>query len=648
MRKTSDNYKKYINDHFSLTPKSKIVVDGVEYLGDIIKTSPKFSHSNTAYIGGFPKKTVDFEMLNFNNDIDFKGKELIIYKGLVINNQIEWVKQGVFIPQAENIETNVNARTISFKDVSDKTQFLDDKYESNLDWSREHSGLEIVQEICNRKNLILETTDFHFANYIFKQPNFPSKITYREVLSRIAQIGGEIAIFNNNGNLEIKGQYLTRDVILRKRYAKITKENIFQPNLLVIGNEGYDNDIIYPNPKPDDPIEIRIEDNPFVDLNREEMIEIIASYVLSVSYIPFEVTNFVDGYLYELNDVIQIIDKDDNIFNAVLLDISTTSRIKSTIKAPVNSKTISKYNLAGSNKKNINEVKLAVDHINNLIESLVKNVDGNTEQITQILQNITDIVMNVQQSGGNNLIKNSVGFAGTTEWDLTYDNEETSTVNTQANVELLENGTSGGAFLLNGVKISQSIIVSPSSDYCFSCKVNKRPMGTGFVKIYNPSDENQVWLRKFEENESLNYEEIKFEGINISGNTLVVEIYGDEDSNLVVTDSMLNKGNLLSVWTQANGEILNTLVNINMNGVAVKSLQFDETGQYVTINPLEFAGYAKKNGVQTRVFTLNGDTTVVNKLRAEEEISMKPIKIVPINGTSNDGWGFVSDLGGGD
>ena len=292
------------------------------------------------------------------------------------------------------------------------------------------------------------------------------------------------------------------------------------------------------------------------------------------------------------------------------------------------------------------EVKFEVDHINNLIKSIVSELDGNTERITQILQNIADIIMSVQQSGGNNLIKNSVGFAGTTEWNLSYDNEDTSTVNTQASVELLENGTSGGAFILSGVKISQSIIVSPNAEYCFSCKVNKNAVGNGYVKIYNPSNETQVWIKELADQESFDFKEIKFDGIAINGNTLVVEVYGDEASKLVVTDLMLNKGNLSSIWTQANGEILNTLVNINMNGVMVKSLQFDETGQYVTINPLEFAGYAKKNGITTRVFTLNGDTTVVNKLRAEEMMAMRPIKIVPNNAGSNRGWAYVADDGG--
>jgi hypothetical protein len=41
------------------------------------------------------------------------------------------------------------------------------------------------------------------------------------------------------------------------------------------------------------------------------------------------------------------------------------------------------------------------------------------------------------------------------------------------------------------------------------------------------------------------------------------------------------------------------------------------------------------------VFTLNRDTTKVQKLRAESQMEMPPIKIVPITSGSNTGWAFV-------
>ena len=144
----------------------------------------------------------------------------------------------------------------------------------------------------------------------------------------------------------------------------------------------------------------------------------------------------------------------------------------------------------------------------------------------------------------------------------------------------------------------------------------------------------------------LNFENVTFENIKIDGNALVVEFYGIEGSNLTITDSMLNLGNLSSIWTQANGEILNTQVNINLNGILVKSLQFEETGQYTVINPLEFAGYTNKNGVSTRVFTVNGDTTEVENLYVKVMFKLPPIKMVRNLSEQNKGVAIVADWSG--
>lgn len=395
MQIVSENYKNKINNTLALSPYSKVVVDGVEYLGDVIKASPKFKHSNDKFIGGFPIKTLDFEIYDFNNNLDFENKEITVYKGLKIGDEIEWVKQGVFIPKKDNIETNISTRSIIFKDVGDRAQFLDDVYKSDLDWSVKHSGLEIIEEICIKKNIILKTKNFAFANYLFKQPNFKNDITNREVISRMGEIGGEISLFNNDGNLEIKSQFIINDTILRSRYAKLSREKEFKPNVLVLGNENYENNIVYPEIKPANPVEVKINDNPFVDINKKEMVEEVASHVLNVSYIPFQMDEFVDGFIYELNDVIKIIDKNGEVFNAVILDISSSSRIKSNVKANVYEESKTDYNLAGSNKISLKNVEFKVNYIDNTIKALATEVGSNSEKTSSLELDVENIIQTI-------------------------------------------------------------------------------------------------------------------------------------------------------------------------------------------------------------------------------------------------------------
>lgn len=442
----SQDYRNQLNGN-SLTPKSKIVVDGNEYLGNVIKTCPKISHSSTSFIGGFPSKTVNFEIFDINSNLDFENKEITVYKGLIVGNSIEWVKQGIFIPKAKDITTNKNTKTISFKNVQDRTQLLENKYTSNLDWSTKHTGLEIVQEICNRNNIVLANTDFAFANYKFNQPNFNETITDRQVISSISEIGGEIAFFNNNGYLTIKSQYITGDTISRKRYEKLSYEKPYTINTVVLGNEDMDNDIVYPEIIETSRVSFKINDNPFVDLHKQEMIGDVATYIIGKTYIPFDLNNFVDGNIYELNDVLEIEDRNGNVFNAVILDISNTSRIKSNVKAVDYTEKATKYNLAGSNKKSINEVKIEVDHINQTINEMAVSItdtesktsqlqlqsdeitqrleneqyyideDGNKQSIIQTINELKntaeELNLNLQKIGGLNLMKNSSGQNGT-------------------------------------------------------------------------------------------------------------------------------------------------------------------------------------------------------------------------------------------
>lgn len=396
MEIVSSEYKEQL-EKMALSPKSKIIVDGIEYLGDVIKTSPKISHSNSTFIGGFPAKTVSFDIYNLNNDLDFENKEITVFKGLVINDSIEWVKQGVFIPQATNIMNDITTKTLKITNAQDKTQLFENRYVSSLDWTndKKHSGLEIIQEICTKKGIVLEKTDFAWANYLFKQPNFNENATDREVISRIAEIGGEIAFLSSNGGLVIKGQNITGDTIKRARYEDLSKENTYTVNTVILGKDGIDDDIVYPENINEDRVEFKILDNPFVDLYREEMISIVADYIIGKSYTPFNLIGFVDGFLYELNDVVEIIDKNNNVFNAVILDYLNTSRIKSTIKAEAIEKTITDYNLAGSSQNELRKVKLAVDHNNQVIQALASEVAESTDKVAKMEITVNEMVSDI-------------------------------------------------------------------------------------------------------------------------------------------------------------------------------------------------------------------------------------------------------------
>ena len=381
----SNNYKTYINSSLSRTPKSKVVIEGVEYLDNVLMSTPKISHNNETMIGGFPSKTCSFEIKDDTGTLILNNKWITVYRGLLIDGSTEWIPMGIFKNlNDEDITTNKTTKTISFKGY-DKRQLLDVAYSSTLDWNNAHTGLEIIQEACSNGGLTLESTSFNFASYSFtKKPNFPSDITNTEVISRMAEIGGGIALITRGGKVHIKTPTATNVSISKTKRKALTKEKQFGAiTRLVLGNEGYDDDVIYGN----EGIEWRIENNPFVELIRDTIIQTIAPFIIGKSITPFELNECMDDFYLDLNDTITIVNSDGSTFTSTILSYETANRTKSNIKAPTQNTTLSNYEIAGGIKNSLNAVRFEVDYVNNQIKGLVTTTDDLTKKTSEVIQN---------------------------------------------------------------------------------------------------------------------------------------------------------------------------------------------------------------------------------------------------------------------
>lgn len=396
----SNNLKSILETTTSLNSRSKIVVDNQEYISEL-KSYPTISHKNSKMIGSFSAKTCSFEIYDENNSLDLVEKEITVYRGVLVNGNIEWIPQGIFIPQAKDITTNISTKTISVNNVQDRTQLFDDPYVSELDWSNNatHTGFEIISEICTNLGLQLESTVFPFSTYNFKQPNFPESITYKEVVMRYAEIGGAIAMITRLGKLHIKTQTTTGHTVNRNRYVSLSKEKMFGLiNVVVLGKDGINDDIVYPNTLPENKVEWKILDNPFVDLYREEMIDTVASYIIGQSITPFTLNDFVDGFYLDCNDVISVNDKNGETFNAVILNYDTSSRIKSNASADVPTNTTTDYNLVGSSKKTLNQIRFDIDHNTQQINQIISTQNSQSETINNIQSGLDDLVEQIDSN----------------------------------------------------------------------------------------------------------------------------------------------------------------------------------------------------------------------------------------------------------
>ena len=116
--------------------------------------------------------------------------------------------------------------------------------------------------------------------------------------------------------------------------------------------------------------------------------------------------------------------------------------------------------------------------------------------------------------------------------------------------------------------------------------------------------------------------------------TAEISIVIGELAEATISGVMLNIGSAPLQWTSHSTEVYNTNVRMDINGIQVMG---NRDGSKTVITPKEFSGY--ENG--ERIFTLNGDTTEVKKLSAEQQFEMAPITIVTIDNASYKGWAFI-------
>lgn len=241
-------------------------------------------------------------------------------------------------------------------------------------------------------------------------------------------------------------------------------------------------------------------------------------------------------------------------------------------------------------------------------------------------------------SGGVNLIKNSVGFAGTDFWNVSLDKDSygvtLGSIDTQQGGTIDEKG-SGSAFIIKGAKLSQDFSIS-ANNLTLSAIVKKPTGVSGYIQV--EYDSGLVEKYDLLSTKEYDFEKVQFI-ISPTGNNFTVTLYGGIQNDLIVTSLMVNVGNVALQWQHSSGEVYNTNVLMDLNGIRVISNQYNG---YTSITPEEFSGYAEVDGEMKRVFTLNKEVTEMEKVKVRSEIAMSPIKVVPVQGTYN-GWAFIKE-----
>lgn len=387
--------------------------------------------------------------------------------------------------------------------------------------------------------------------------------------------------------------------------------------------------------------EIKLINNWLLDKRREDTISSIFNQIDGLGWREFDIKTTGIGWL-EIGDQITVQEGEESRTAIVWkTKLTMDGGIKENIGSDAPAETETDYEKASRITKSVRRTQISVDHNAQEIQSLVEDVYSENGVIntkfTEVSQDIDSVRTTVQSSGGVNLVKNSVMYSfddnGLPDfWSLAG----AGTLLIQASPESLSaGGISGNVFTLNNKTVSQRVPVLKDVDYIasadkqyysFSARVRKNIVGTAYISLTNGIEAPKII--ELPDQREYYWEQVTLEGLLPLDDHYVITIFSDADANLQVTDVMLSPGETIRQWTQANGEAMNTNVAITTEGMTIRSNVF--RNDYTKIDALGIEVHKHEAGGE-RVFGFNGDETSVRKLRAEQQISLAPIRMVPIS-----------------
>lgn len=511
---------------------------------------------------------------------------------------------------------------------------------------------ELVTQLVN--NFGLEYTPKTLVNgsYIITEDLWANidSVTYRDIFAEIAGATATIvSIDGKNNTLTLTETPRTPSETWTYSNLKSIKYNpkYGEINAVVLARAPQEDNIVVRDEasiKANGLTELKLANNEILDDNRQDLALPILNSVKGFYFYPFEATTEGHGW-HQCGDYLTATDG-TNSWNLAITYVKFVidGGIKETIKGVQPEDTQTDYSLAGGIMKTIYNTEIKVDKQNQEIISVVSKQDSleneTLENFTRITQNINNITANIQNTGGSNLIQNSVGYNIDTNKQLVgWEYSEGSKIIRQSSPASVRAGAlSGSSITLSAnSKITQNVPVGVGMAYSLGFVTQKTAAGSFKVSLTNGTDN---YVIEIPENETSSWKKYKLENIIAHENYFDVVAETDADSqDTIITDLMLNLGESCIPWSPANNEILSENVAIDTSGVTVRS---GSTNDYTQLNELGLNGYSDAEGSLENVFTVNRDITEVSKLKARKQISMPPVKIVPITNGDMAGWSFVA------
>lgn len=382
--------------------------------------------------------------------------------------------------------------------------------------------------------------------------------------------------------------------------------------------------------------EVQINNNQIMDDDRQTLLPELYTQLVGIEWNEVEAETVGLGW-HEVGDVVEFTQGDKTVHGFIdEIKLTLSGSIKETLKSSIPDVATINYQTAGGILQTIYNTEIKVDKQENNITSIVSQQDvyatETQENFSQIYQDLENIALTIQKSGGGNLIENSVGFATELASDYasqSYDklslwdyNEDYAiathgtVLSYSSSVSQNAGGVSGQVVEMAGASITLSQRISVAAETPMSLGIRvKNQIGTGTVTITVSNDLDQ-WQLTVDDATNYDWDELSIQDFQTSLPWLDIEIACDDIDRFQFTDLRLLYGTNLQGWVQSASEILATNVQFTKLGMKIFDNVHDTETQ-VTYN--EFSTRrradgavlfeADDSGVVTNDLKINGETT---------------------------------------
>lgn len=581
----------------------QIVVDGIDTPISQSNNLQSFEIDSGCYVDGniigsvYAKCLKASFIADQNNLVDksIQAQIGVIYTDL----SNEYINMGKYTVERPNNEITAQYSQITAYDSLYTN--LDSKYVCNIDYSKGNITLkDLYADVCT--NLVLTPKSLEFINStipISDNP-FTNGETNRTVLQTIAKISCSFVDIDNDTN-EIDLCWLSQDeepdyIFYKNDYSSVEGGQVVcgPINCLIIKNSQIDDE------------NVTIKDTESIELNGEHSITISEDYILydaelrqqaingiwnrikGMKYVDCKLTTYYGKPFLKLGDRIRIYINDTEYIDTYVLkhnftyDGSFTSIIESPALTEQEIKTKQDISLGQA----LANTQVEVNKQKKTITSLVEETKDNTNKIAQTITNINNIQNLFQITGGNNLIKNSVGLFENENW---IESEE-GTFEYGEDSELIGVTTSISKITVSNGTLTTSneniVNLTLNEIKTLSFKIKQDSDTTTTITLWGLNKEQPLYTKTFTEQISY-WTEIYDEQLNqfyVDSSNLYLEIKSESQygGKFYISDLILNNGDKTE-WSLASGEVNGTIVKLSQLGISVYAIE----GNYVTMMTTE-------------------------------------------------------------